>query len=106
MSDLTPATAAWAAHLARLDLTQDELATLAPQLASILDYVAQLQAVDTAGVEPLAHPLDIANAFRDDTPGASLTQDEALAGSPGRSGPYHSVSGGAAALIPPPGVPE
>jgi len=91
VSALTPETARWAAHLARLALTEAEAQALAPQLASILDYVDQLRAVPTDGVEPLAHPLDVSHAFRDDVPAPSLPADDALAASPGRSGPYHSV---------------
>lgn len=83
--------ARWAAHLARLALSEAELATLTPQLASIVDYVAQLQSVDTEGVEPLAHPHDASCVFREDEPAPSLPAEEALANSPGRTGPYHSV---------------
>jgi aspartyl-tRNA(Asn)/glutamyl-tRNA(Gln) amidotransferase subunit C len=80
-----------AAHLARLALTEAELATLTPQLASIVEYVAQLQAVNTEGVEPLAHPHDSSCVFREDEPAPSLPAETALAQSPGRQGPYHSV---------------
>ena len=75
---------AWVAHLARLELTADELATLTRQLSSIVDYVAQLQQVDTEGVEPLAHALTVHNVFRDDEPTPSLSVDEALANAPDR----------------------
>ena len=49
----------WVAHLARLELTSAELAMMAGQLTSIIDYFNQLQQVDTDDVEPLAHPLPI-----------------------------------------------
>ena len=53
---LTPqATCGWVAHLARLELTDAELETMTRQLSAILDYVDQLQQVNTEGVEPLAH---------------------------------------------------
>ena len=54
------------------------------QLSAILDYVDQLQQVNTDGVEPLAHPLPIHNVFRDDEPAPSLPVDEALANAPDR----------------------
>src|SRR5262249_56042447 len=45
----------WVAHLARLELSDAELADMTRQLSAILDYVQQLNQVNTAGVEPLAH---------------------------------------------------
>jgi aspartyl-tRNA(Asn)/glutamyl-tRNA(Gln) amidotransferase subunit C len=73
------------AHLARLELSEAELITFAGQLGSILDYVAQLRQVDTTGVEPLAHALDMQNVFRDDEPAPSLPVEEALANAPARA---------------------
>jgi aspartyl-tRNA(Asn)/glutamyl-tRNA(Gln) amidotransferase subunit C len=83
--------ARWIAHLARLELSDAELQTISRQLSAILDYVQQLKQVDTTGVEPLAHPLPIQNAFRADEPAASLPVDEALANAPKRIGPYYGV---------------
>ncbi|MFO0970360.1 MAG: Asp-tRNA(Asn)/Glu-tRNA(Gln) amidotransferase subunit GatC [Gemmataceae bacterium] len=81
----------WVAHLARLDVPEQELAVLAGQLGAILDYVQQLQQLNTDGVEPLAHPLDIRDVFRPDEPTPSLTPDEALQNAPSRSGDFYSV---------------
>lgn len=81
----------WVAHLARLELTEAELAAMTPQLGAILDYVNQLQEIDTAGVEPLAHALDVANVFREDKPAPSLPVDEALANAPERRGDFYAV---------------
>ena len=72
------------AHLARLELSEDELAAMTRQLGAILDYVAQLQRLDPEGVEPLAHALPVSNVFRDDEPAPSLPVDEALANAPDR----------------------
>jgi aspartyl-tRNA(Asn)/glutamyl-tRNA(Gln) amidotransferase subunit C len=83
--------ARWIAHLARLELSDNELETMSSQISAILDYVQQLQQVDTDGVEPMAHPLPIQNAFRGDEPAPSLTVDEALANAPKRIGPYYGV---------------
>lgn len=88
---LTPDEVRKVAELARLDLAEPDLARLAPQLSAILDYVDQLQKLPTAGVDPLAHPLPIENAFRDDVPAASLSVDEALANAPNRIGNYFAV---------------
>lgn len=81
----------WVSHLARLELNEAELQAMASQLSAILEYVDQLKAVDTEGVEPLAHPLRMSNVFRDDEPAESLTADSALANSPNRQGDFFGV---------------
>jgi aspartyl-tRNA(Asn)/glutamyl-tRNA(Gln) amidotransferase subunit C len=73
------------ALLARLRLTPDELDTFTGQLSSIVDYVAQLQALDTSGVEPLAHGIEVRNVFREDVRGESLRRDAALSNAPMRN---------------------
>jgi aspartyl-tRNA(Asn)/glutamyl-tRNA(Gln) amidotransferase subunit C len=55
------------------------------QLNSIVDYVAQLQELDTDGVEPLAHGVEVRNVFRDDVRGEALPRDQALANAPKRN---------------------
>jgi aspartyl-tRNA(Asn)/glutamyl-tRNA(Gln) amidotransferase subunit C len=72
------------AMLARLRIGPDELSTFTGQLSAIVEYVAQLQALDTSGVEPLAHGLEVRNVFRDDVRGPSLPREEALANAPKR----------------------
>jgi aspartyl-tRNA(Asn)/glutamyl-tRNA(Gln) amidotransferase subunit C len=54
------------AHLARLDVADAELAAYAAELSNILALVEQMNAVDTAGVEPMAHPLHMAQRLRAD----------------------------------------
>ena len=54
------------AALARLGLTDDEIDLMQGQLNRILEAVGQLQAVDTANVAPMAHPLDRAQRLRED----------------------------------------
>ncbi len=72
------------AMLARLRIGPDELQTFTGQLSAIVEYVAQLQALDTSGVEPLAHGVEVRNVFRDDVRGPSLPREEALANAPKR----------------------
>jgi aspartyl-tRNA(Asn)/glutamyl-tRNA(Gln) amidotransferase subunit C len=81
----------WVANLARLELSPDELAEITGQLSAIVDYVNQLQALDTDGVEPLAHAVELHNVFRADEPRPSLGVDEALANAPNRRGDFYSV---------------
>ncbi len=79
------------AGLAKLRLTEKELPKLTEQLNKILDYVQQLNEVDTEHVEPLAHPLQMKNVFRDDKQQESLPVEQALANAPKRKGHYFSV---------------
>lgn len=88
---ISPNEVAWVAHLARLDLTSADRERMATQLSAILDYIDQLKQVNTDGVEPLAHPFDLRNVFRDDKPRPSLTVDEALANAPKRIGEFFGV---------------
>ena len=55
------------AHLARLQLEDDKAAKLGEDITNILNLVDQLQAVDTEGVEPMAHPMDAEQILRADT---------------------------------------
>ena len=52
------------AHLARLEVSQDEIADYVNKLSSIIDLVAHLGSVDTANVLPMAHPLDMGQRLR------------------------------------------
>ncbi len=70
------------ALLARLTLTEAELATMTPQVAAILEYVDQLNAVNTDGVEPMAHAVELRNVLREDLCRASLPREAALATAP------------------------
>jgi aspartyl-tRNA(Asn)/glutamyl-tRNA(Gln) amidotransferase subunit C len=79
------------AKLARLELPANDLARMQSQLSAILDYVKQLEELDTEGVEPLAHPLPITNVFRPDEPVPSLSPDAALQNAPDRVGDYFGV---------------
>lgn len=88
---LTAEQVRWVAHLARLELTDDELATMTRQLSAIVDYVNQLQRIHTQGVEPLAHALEVHNVFRDDQPAPSLPVEQALANAPDRRGDFYGV---------------
>lgn len=55
------------AHLARLNLSDEDIALYTPQLSKILDFIEDMNQVDTAKVEPLAHPLDLSQRLRADT---------------------------------------
>ncbi len=82
---LSNAEVAKVAVLARLRISPDELEMFTGQLNSIVDYVAQLQELDTTGVEPLAHGIEVRNVFRDDVRGEALPREQALANAPKRN---------------------
>ncbi|HEY8385309.1 MAG TPA: Asp-tRNA(Asn)/Glu-tRNA(Gln) amidotransferase subunit GatC [Porticoccaceae bacterium] len=54
------------AELARIQISEDDIATTLDRLTSVLQLVDQLQSADTAGIEPMAHPLDAVQRLRAD----------------------------------------
>ena len=66
------------AHLARLNLSEDDLAKMTGQLDEILNYVAKLEELDTTDIEPTTHAFSVRNAYRDDIPQESLSQEDSL----------------------------
>jgi aspartyl-tRNA(Asn)/glutamyl-tRNA(Gln) amidotransferase subunit C len=70
------------ALLARLQLSDSELDRLAGELANIVGYVDQLAEVDTMGVEPMAHAVEVHNVFADDVVEPSLPREAALSNAP------------------------
>jgi aspartyl-tRNA(Asn)/glutamyl-tRNA(Gln) amidotransferase subunit C len=79
------------AKLARLQLTSEELDRYGGQLGAILDYIAKLEKLDVAGLEPLAQAVDTHNVFRDDEPRPSLSRDAALQNAPEKTGDFFVV---------------
>lgn len=70
------------AKLARLDLTDSEVAEFSDQLSAILEYVEKMNELDTDNVAPLAHCLPVSNCFRDDIVKESLGTEKVLANAP------------------------
>jgi aspartyl-tRNA(Asn)/glutamyl-tRNA(Gln) amidotransferase subunit C len=79
------------AKLARLDLSDEELARYGAQLGDILEHAERVRALPTEGVPPTSHPLPMTNAFRPDEVAPSLARDELLAAAPDVDGPYFRV---------------
>jgi aspartyl-tRNA(Asn)/glutamyl-tRNA(Gln) amidotransferase subunit C len=79
------------AGLARLNLSEQEVAELRPQLSKLIDYVAVLDEVDTDEVEPMVHAIEQTNVFRDDVATEPLPQAAALANAPKTDGKYFLV---------------
>ena len=74
------------ASLARLDLSDDEVARLTAELAAILDAVSKVSELDLADVPPTSHPLALVNAWAEDVPRDSLALDDVFANAPAREG--------------------
>jgi aspartyl-tRNA(Asn)/glutamyl-tRNA(Gln) amidotransferase subunit C len=88
---LTREEVAKVALLGRLKLSPDELERMTEQLGRVIEYVDILNEVDTELVEPLAHPIELANVFRDDIEGECLSREEALANAPKTDGRFFVV---------------
>ena len=82
------------AHLARLELRDDELERLGAQLNDIIAAVSKVAELDLADVPPTSHPLDVVNVWAEDEPRPSLPLEEALANAPEREGAFFKVPPG------------
>lgn len=79
------------AKLARLELSEEQVARYAGQLESILEYIAKLGEVDMNGVEPMAHVLPLHNVLREDVVEPSLPLEEVLKNAPETEGRFFKV---------------
>jgi len=79
------------AHLARLSFSDDEKVRLTKELNSILEYMDQLNTLDTSGVEPLEHVIQLQNVFREDVVTPGVTREEALKNAPAHSEEFFKV---------------
>ena len=86
MPEITREEVANLARLARIDLTGEELARLAPQLEQILGHVAKVGEVAADDIPPTSHSLPLTNVLRPDNPVLGLPADAALAGAPASEG--------------------
>ncbi len=79
------------AALARLKVTGEELDVLASDLRAIVGYVAVLNEVDTTGIEPMVHAVELSNVLRPDLVVESLPRTAALSNAPRSDGEYFLV---------------
>lgn len=91
MSKITADDVRKVAQLARLDLPEDTISTYTGQLERILDYVDQLQAVDTDGVPPTTRAVEVINATREDRIVATEVREDLLDQAPQREGDFFRV---------------
>jgi aspartyl-tRNA(Asn)/glutamyl-tRNA(Gln) amidotransferase subunit C len=86
MASISRDDVAHVAHLARLELTPDELELFTSQLAAVLEHAADVEALDVADVEPTMHPYPLTNVLREDRVRPSVDRDEVLAEAPSSEG--------------------
>ena len=70
------------AHLARLELREEELERLGAQLNDIIEAVSKVSELDLSDVPPTSHPLALVNVLAEDEPHDSLQRDEVFANAP------------------------
>ena len=91
MAEITRDEVLHVAQLARLELTDDEVARFQEQLSAILGAVSKVSELDLRDVPPTAHPLEISNAWADDELRPCLSLDEVFANAPDRDGDLFRV---------------
>lgn len=79
------------AHLARLHLSGDDVRRYAGELSAILAFIEQMNAVDTSGVSPMAHPLDMTQPLRADAITEQDRREEYQANAPAVRGGLYTV---------------
>lgn len=91
MSEIDPAVVRYVADLARIALTDDEVARFTDQLSVVLDAVGKLREVDTAAIPPTASVLPLDNVMREDEVRPSLPLEAAMRNAPSRDGDLFRV---------------
>ncbi|HMN24440.1 MAG: Asp-tRNA(Asn)/Glu-tRNA(Gln) amidotransferase subunit GatC [Ignavibacteriaceae bacterium] len=79
------------AELAQLKFSEAELENFTPQMNEILNYMEKLNELDTENVEPLSHPIEQTNVFREDELKNSITTEEALKNAPAKDEHHFKV---------------
>ena len=81
------------AKLSRLDIPDDDVEKYSNQLEDILEYIAQLERIDTSDVPPTTRAVEVVNVFRDDNVQTSSddVRDQLLSLAPEREGEFYRV---------------
>ena len=80
------------AHLARLDVKEEDKQGLIDDMNNILTFMDKLNEVDTTGVEPLVYMTDEVNATREDVVKQVISREEALQNAPKQDGKFFRVA--------------
>ncbi len=79
------------ASLSRLEFNESELEDFTNEFNQILNYIDKLNELDTENIEPLSHPIEKKNVFRNDELVESINRDEALKNAPDKTDEYFKV---------------
>ena len=79
------------AHLARLELNEPEINNHAEQLEKILDYIKQLETIDTENVPCTTRAIEVVNVFRKDEKRVSYCTEDLIELGPSREDKYFKV---------------
>ena len=91
MTKITKAEVKKVAHLARLELNENEINNHAEQLEKILDYIRQLEKIDTADVPCTTRAIEVINVFRKDEKQNSFCNEDLLELGPSREDKFFKV---------------
>ncbi|MCK9425615.1 MAG: Asp-tRNA(Asn)/Glu-tRNA(Gln) amidotransferase subunit GatC [Ignavibacteriaceae bacterium] len=79
------------AELARLEFNENEIAHLTNEMNQILHHMDKLNELDTSNVEPLLHPIEVKNVFREDELKESINREDALKNAPEKDEEFFKV---------------
>ena len=91
MTMITPDDLRKVSQLARLEIPEKDLATYADQIEKILEYIDQLQSIDTTNVPPTSRAVEVINVLREDSVEVSKIRDSILDLAPKREGDFYRV---------------
>lgn len=91
MTKISKQDVSYVASLAQLSLDEAAQERLVREMGDILAYMDTLNVLDTSGVEPMMHALEMTNILREDVPGAPLPREEALKNAPVDNGEHFIV---------------
>jgi len=79
------------AQLAKLEFTDAEKEKFTHQMNQILEYVEQMNKLDTSRIEPLSHVIELSNVFRADEVKQGVSTEEALKNAPSKTEEFFKV---------------
>lgn len=79
------------ARLSKLKFNEDEMKLISNDLSKMLEFINQLQDLDTEGIDPLIHMNEEINNWREDKVQGMISQEEALSNSPDKDGTYFKL---------------
>ena len=91
MTRITSGEVSHLALLCRIAMSDDEVESMRDQMSNILDNIDVLSQVDTVGVEPTGHSVDLVSVMRDDVVAPSTDREDALSNAPRREGDFIRV---------------